>query len=405
MPRGRGGRRKKARTHTEGEAAGAGAAAAPRSLVFRSGRPSQAVKALTGELRDVLGPYTARRLRDRRGASLKDFASVSGALGVTHLVNVSQPDEKVNLKVGRTPQGPTVTFQVASFSLCRHVRALQRRPADASSALQTAPLVVLNNFGGDERPHVRLAAVTLQNMFPAIDVGGVELRKCQRVVLFHLDGESDCVEMRHYSIRAVPTGVHRGLRRVVQAKVPDLRRLEDVADLLLGDGGAESEAEDEEASVVLPQRYGGRGNAKAQKTSVRLAELGPRLRLRLLKVERGLAAGDVLFHAHFSKTPEEAAALRAAALRRQEERQRRREEQEANVDRKRKARADKKAAREERKRRRTEARAEEGEGEGEGSADGSGREDDLEDDLEAEIESDLEPSSDDGDDDDDEDES
>jgi ribosome biogenesis protein SSF1/2 len=38
---------------------------------------------------------------------------------------------------------------------------------------------------------------------------------------------------------------------------------------------------------------------------LKLVELGPRLRLKLVKVERGMASGDVMYHAYVHKTPEE----------------------------------------------------------------------------------------------------
>ena len=39
--------------------------------------------------------------------------------------------------------------------------------------------------------------------------------------------------------------------------------------------------------------------------SNRLKEVGPRLNLQLIKIEEGFEAGNVLYHAHISKTPEE----------------------------------------------------------------------------------------------------
>ena len=44
-------------------------------------------------------------------------------------------------------------------------------------------------------------------------------------------------------------------------------------------------------------KFGGRGNVAKRESKIKLVELGPRLRLRLYKVERGVCAGDVLYHA------------------------------------------------------------------------------------------------------------
>lgn len=40
-------------------------------------------------------------------------------------------------------------------------------------------------------------------------------------------------------------------------------------------------------------------------SSIRLQELGPRLTLELMKVERGLCEGEVLYHSYVTKTAEE----------------------------------------------------------------------------------------------------
>lgn len=63
--------------------------------------------------------------------------------------------------------------------------------------------------------------------------------------------------------------------------------------------------------MVLPDRYLGKGNAKAQQSSMKLSEIGPRITMELYKVEKGLAEGDVLYHKFEQKTAAEAAALKA----------------------------------------------------------------------------------------------
>jgi ribosome biogenesis protein SSF1/2 len=95
------------------------------------------------------------------------------------------------------------------------VRAMQRRPIEVSQAYKTAPLVVLNNFSdASARAHVKLMKITLQNMFPTINVAEVKLADCRRIVLFHYDKATGEVEMRHYAIRAAPTGITRAIKKV-----------------------------------------------------------------------------------------------------------------------------------------------------------------------------------------------
>lgn len=49
-------------------------------------------------------------------------------------------------------------------------------------------------------------------------------------------------------------------------------------------------------------------------SSIRLQELGPRLTLELMKVERGLCEGEVLYHSYVTKTAEEVSSDAARVL-------------------------------------------------------------------------------------------
>jgi ribosome biogenesis protein SSF1/2 len=82
----------------------------------------------------------------------------------------------------------------------------------------------------------------------------------------------------------------------------------------------------------------GRGNTRQQQRGIRLTELGPRLSLELLKIQKGMCDGDVLFHAYEHRTPEEVKALERARAAKDAERAARRRTQEANVRRKAEAR-------------------------------------------------------------------
>lgn len=45
-------------------------------------------------------------------------------------------------------------------------------------------------------------------------------------------------------------------------------------------------------------------------SAIRLAEIGPRLKLKLIKIEEGISDGEVLYHEFIAKTPEEVQELR-----------------------------------------------------------------------------------------------
>ena len=320
-----------------------------------------------------MSPHTALNFREdtknsKLNKSLTHYAKeLTGPMGITHILSISQNESKLALRLARTPVGPTLTFKIQQFSLSKHVRRVQRRPFDINSAASKItthpPIVVTNNFGdATASPHAKLMRITFQNMFPAINVATVKLRNCRRVVLFNYirreekhiqnasgqDEEDEEVEIRHYAIRAAPVGINKKVKRIIQAKIPNLSKLEDISDYITGTtasgakavmasgSGAisDSEAEDETSHVILPEKYAGKGNIKSQKSALKLVELGPRLRLKLTKVERGLASGDVMYHAYVHKDPEEVKAQKQKFEEMAALKKRRREEQEENVRRK-----------------------------------------------------------------------
>ena len=347
MPR-TGGKRKKTRTHlnknapegahADGDAEKA-AGNVPRSIVAKGGKVGPLVSELCKNLRQLMGPYTATKLRERKTNKLKDYTAVAVHLGVTHVLTLSQTKSNVILRIGKCPNGPTLHFRIKEYSLARQVLALQKRPHNASSAFTTPPLVVLNNFGGeDNKNHVKLMRATLQNMLPAINVQTVHLSNCRRVVLFHYLKDKDIVEMRQYAIVAQPVGVSRAVKKILQSKIPNLNKLSDISQFLAGegmDGASDSEAEDENARVILPDKYHGRGNGAMQQSALKLKELGPRLSLELFKVEREVGEGDILYHKFEERTPAEAAAMKNKIEKEKMEKNQRRAEQEENVQRKR----------------------------------------------------------------------
>lgn len=119
----------------------------PKSFVLRKGKVHAHVSDLAEEMRRVMEPHTARRLRERAKNTVKDYVSVSGILGVTHLLVFTQTEKSLSLRVCRTPSGPTLAFKVHNFSLMRHVRALHKRPVDVNQAYKTPPLVSSYTWG------------------------------------------------------------------------------------------------------------------------------------------------------------------------------------------------------------------------------------------------------------------
>jgi ribosome biogenesis protein SSF1/2 len=321
----------------------------PKSFVFRSKKLGKQVSELLMDVRRLMLPATAENMKERANNRIKDFLGISASFGITHFVMFSETDSSTNLRIARVPRGPTLSFKVTGFSLVRHVRQHQKRAVETKAAFRTSPLVVLNNFDSDEM-HIKLMAITFQNMFPAIKVATVKLSECRRVLLFNYNKETKTVDMRHYIIRAMPVGIGKSVKQIIRTRVPKLGKLKDISEYILDGAGergyatSDSEMEDDENTTVkLGEKYVGKNNTKGQKSAIRLTELGPRMSLQLAKVEKEVCAGDVLYHAFVNKSAKEVKELKrkredADALKTE-----RREEQQANVDRKKGVKDEKKA--------------------------------------------------------------
>ena len=228
-----------------------------------------------------------------------------------------------------------------------------------------------------------LTTTVFQSLFPAISPQKTPLCSINRVLLLNRellskDSKPDdapfVLNFRHYAISTKQTGLSRSIRRLNAAEklikqtgnrkngVPNLGRLEDVSDFLLDPSatatgftsGSESEADSDAAIEVLEakrrkvlsrkqlnaKRASGAKASEAgapavEKRSVKLVELGPRMKLRMTKVEEGLCSGKILWHEYLHKSSEEAAETERRWDKRRSEKEERRRVQKENVDRKR----------------------------------------------------------------------
>lgn len=210
----------------------------------------------------------------------------------------SQTTVGTNLRIARIPHGPTLTFRVANYSLVKDIAAIQKKPHSPGAEFHVSPLLVLNNFGGDQK-QIKLVATVFQNLFPAINVQTMKLADARRVVLINYNSSSKSFELRHYLITVRVTGVSKSVRRIItNAAIPDLSNVSDISDYILSQANvSESEAE-EEAKVELSEKFVGRNNGKNEQRAIKLVELGPRMDMNLLKIESGLCEGEVIHHSY-----------------------------------------------------------------------------------------------------------
>lgn len=284
-------------------------------------------------------PFTASHLQERKSNKIKDFVSLSGIFHVSHMCLFTRSEKSISLKVSRLPQGPTLTFKVHSFILTKDVLSSFKKQWVEEGSFQQPPLVILNSFSG-EGNQMKLMANTFQNMFPPLNLTTMKLSSVKRVVMFNYNPVTNLIDLRHYAIALVPVGVNKGIKKIVQRKVPDMSKLEDIADFITKSQAlSDSEYDDDETHVELSEPMK-RGNVDSGQSAIRLHELGPRITFELYKVESDLMTGEVLYHKEIVKSVDEILVMKKKRADKRVQKEHRKKAQEVNKAKKDKAKAD-----------------------------------------------------------------
>ncbi|XP_076058439.1 brix domain-containing protein peter pan [Oratosquilla oratoria] len=308
---------------------------APHSFVIHRGKVGKYVKQLQTDFRRVMQPNTAINLRERKSNSLKDFIAMAGPLNVTHLVSFSHTTIGVYMKLCRMPRGPTLTFKVENYSLVRDVVTQQKRQMTYGKQFLHPPCLMTNLQPQQGPNHLQLTARLFLDLFPTITPNKTKVQNIRRCCMVHYDEEMDCFDFRHYSIRVVPVGVSRAVKKFMSNKIPDLGKFSDVSDFMIkSEVLSESEGEDDPAAQVTVANKLVRGKAGPQKSTVKLTEIGPRMTLKLLKVEEGPHEGAVLFHQSITKTAEEKRLIEKSRQAKKKKKEQRKQKQQNDVARK-----------------------------------------------------------------------
>ncbi|CAK7271106.1 rRNA-binding ribosome biosynthesis protein [Sporothrix epigloea] len=385
---------------------GNGSARDPKSMVIRIGASEvgSSVSQLASDVRKVMEPGTASRLKERRANRLRDYVTMCGPLGVTQLLLFSRSESgNVNLRVAAAPRGPTLHFRVERYSLSKDVQRAQRHPKGGGKEYITPPLLVMNGFNLATDANAKvpkhlesLVTASFQSLFPPVNPQSAPLKSMKRVLLLNreqADGlqNSFVLNFRHYAITTKTAGISKALRRLSAADklvhskntkrgaLPNLGKLQDIADYMVGgedgegyvtDGAtsgseAETDAEveviDTTASRIQSRKLradsasqGRDGGADTQagstetaveKRAVKLIELGPRMKLRLVKVEEGMCQGQVMWHEHVHKSKVEIKELKERWEQRKRDKEARKQQQSENLKRKNAAKAESSKAR------------------------------------------------------------
>ncbi|KAH0542675.1 hypothetical protein FGG08_002908 [Glutinoglossum americanum] len=383
-------RRTKKRTHVGARNGPTGGNTAmdrsPKSMVVRVGASGvgPSVSQLVKDVRAMMEPGTAARLKERKANKLRDYITMAGPLNVSHLLLFSRSTSgNTNLRIALTPRGPTLHFRLVMNNF---ISSQQEQTTSSEPKSNNVP-----------RHLETLTTSIFQSLFPPISPQTTPLSSIRRVLLLNREPPSPkssdpdslepengtyTINLRHYAINTRPTGISRGIRRLNAAEklitsrekkrkgIPNLGRLEDVADYLLDPSAAvsgytsasETEIEtDAEVEVLAPRAKkvltaaqrkklsqqaktrgsdGSRGGRGAEKRAIKLVELGPRMRLRMLKVEEGVCGGKVMWHEFLHKTREEERTLEKLWETRRKEKEERRRKQKEDIERKKRERGD-----------------------------------------------------------------
>lgn len=277
---------------------------APHSFIIKRGPIGGGLSLLMQDLRCVFEPFTAKNLHVTRKNSVRDFVSVASIFHVQNMLIFTKTDKSAYLRFCKLPRGPTLSYKIIDYTLRRDVIASQRKPCSAPDLYLRAPLVIMKSFNkkveGDEEHEFdqnELQTVMWQGLFPSIDVRNLKLLKMKRCVLLRLNTDNGNIDFRHYAIKVRPVGVSKSIRRLVTSKkIPDLGKFQSIDDML-DDGGMSSGASDGEEDQLDTSRHVDTSNHdfSTSKSAIRLVELGPRITLKLHRINEGLLGGIRLY--------------------------------------------------------------------------------------------------------------
>ncbi|CAG9333322.1 unnamed protein product [Blepharisma stoltei] len=325
MPR-RGRRRTKHRTHKEDDDE-----EKPVTIVSRRGKIGPILKHLVSELRIVLYPNCPLDFKESSKSNLKDLINMANEFEVNNMLFVTCTKNSTYLKAVKLPNGPTISFKILEYTLSSDVRASLKKASRLQPDFKSSPILIMRGVDG-------LPNNLFKSIFPTLDVSEIKLKKCKRVVL--IDNQDDTLQMRHYLIKTRPTGISQSLKKIAKNQIPNLNQFNSVSEWLENSGNA-SESEGEEATV----------SDQSSKLSLRLVELGPRMSLKLHKIEEGICGGNVLYHSLIHKDPKAAKEAERILKEKKELKEMRKKIQEENVERKKQQKLARKKSKEPRKRR------------------------------------------------------
>ena len=139
-----GGKRKKTRTHKEVDhEEDAIMGNMPKSFIFKRGKVNNPIKILVRDMRELMYPFTAMKLKEQSKSKLKDYLVASKAYGINNLMIFTSSKTHNYLRLLKTPEGPTLTFKIVSYcTMSEVINSINK----SFSRVFTPPLLIMNGF-------------------------------------------------------------------------------------------------------------------------------------------------------------------------------------------------------------------------------------------------------------------
>jgi hypothetical protein len=105
----------------------------------------------------------------------------------------------------------------------------------------------------------------LQGMFPALNMAKVRPEHLKRVISFTYNDTNNCIYFRNYRVKLTSVGVSKSIQEILDQKTINFSGFNNFSEYLNAQGGTSKEGK--------------------MKQSIKLYEVGPRLKLKFFKYE------------------------------------------------------------------------------------------------------------------------
>jgi len=335
-----GGKRKKTKTHEDQEELDS---TTPTSIIIKRGHVGKYIRKLTTEMRLVMYPYTLINLKESKKNNIKDFLSLVDIYGLSHMMMFTNTEKHSYLHFAKMPKGPTVTFIIDKYILSSDIFSnVEKDQIPLTKSYGHIPLLIMNGFNNTKIPEeyndsIKIVAMMFQSFFPPVNLGEVQIKKFKRVVLINLMLNKDVytgkikpeIEFRHYDIELQKYSVKKTISNLINnlGKTKDLSNFNNISDYILKHSGYSSCSDNEEEAKceILDEQN------KSDKTSIKLKEIGPRMNLKIFKIQEGFFKGNVVYHSLIKKSKKEIYEIMTEKKNKEKEKKERQKIQDENI--------------------------------------------------------------------------